>query len=149
MDIITGITTAIATLKTGFEIKKLAGNLDSDVKQNELQIEILKLQEVLIFAQKEILKQRELIQEKDQEIKRFTKLLEEKEALLSQKNAQKGEDSLPSECVEVLRLLATVEEELDTYTISTQSNLSKQKAQYSLDFLVTKEFVEYSINANQ
>lgn len=75
MDIITGITTAISTLKTGYEIKKLAGNLDSEVQQSDLRVEIRKLQEslidvqdVLLNAKSEILQNREIIQEKNKRI---------------------------------------------------------------------------------
>ena len=82
MDIIAGITTALATLKTGYEIKKLAGNLDSEVQQSELRVEIRKLQEslidvqdVLLNAKSEILGNRELIQEKDKRIRELEDLL--------------------------------------------------------------------------
>lgn len=82
MDILTGITTALSTLKTGFEIKKLAGNLDSDIQQGELRVEIRKLQEslldvqeVLLKAKQEILDDRNTIEEKDDKIAELEDLL--------------------------------------------------------------------------
>jgi hypothetical protein len=94
MDIITAITTALSTLKTGYEIKKLAGNLDSEVQQSELRIEIRKLQEslievqdVLLNAKNEILQNRESIQEKDKKIVELEGLLAFKEQIIFYKGA--------------------------------------------------------------
>jgi hypothetical protein len=89
MDIISGITAAITTLKTGFEIKKLAGNLDSEVQQSELRVEIRKLQEslidtrdILLSAKDEILNNRESLREKDKQIKALEDLLKFKAKLV-------------------------------------------------------------------
>jgi hypothetical protein len=89
MDIITGITAAITTLKTGFEIKKLAGNLGSEVQQSELRVEIRKLQEslidvqsVLLSAKKEILDNREFLRENESRIKELEDLLKFKAKLV-------------------------------------------------------------------
>ncbi len=89
MDIITGITTALATLKTGYEIKKLAGNLDSEVQQSELRVEIRKLQEslidtrdILLTAKEEILNNRESLREKDKRIAELEDLLKFKAKLI-------------------------------------------------------------------
>ena len=82
MDIITGITTALATLKTGYEIKKLAGNLDSEVEQGELRIEVRKLQDLLIQSKDEILNNREFLREKDKRIAELEDLLKFKSKLV-------------------------------------------------------------------
>ena len=139
MDIITGITTALASLKTGYEIKKLAGNLDSEVQQSELRIEIRKLQEsliethdVLFNAKREILENRELLQEKDEEIKRL-------KSLLQTKNPFQTSD-LPNECFDILKLFAQYAS-LYPNEIEQILKISNQKAKYFLDLLKNERLI--------
>lgn len=81
----------MTSLKTGYELKKLAGNLDSEVEQGELKIQIRKLQEnsievqeVLLKAKQEILDNRETILEKDNKIFELENKLKIKEKLVCQ-----------------------------------------------------------------
>ncbi|HMS40117.1 MAG TPA: hypothetical protein PKE69_07830 [Pyrinomonadaceae bacterium] len=148
MDILTGITTAVATLKTGFEIKKLAGNLDSEIQQGELRVQIRKLQEslievqdVLLNAKREILENREEIQEKDEEIKKLKKQLKEKE------NPQV--ETLSEESVKILNLLSEVpsyEDGLIASQIAYDTHIPEPKTEYLLDLLKEKEFVSFVIH---
>lgn len=143
MDILTGITTALATLKTGFEIKKLAGNLDSEIQQGELRVEIRKLQQslidvqdVLLNAKREIIENRDLIQEKDTEIKRL-------KTLLSQKSSRKIEN-IPDESIKILELLSKVSEPVFLFHIVEVMQIDPQKTNYFLDELKKAGFVDHS-----
>ncbi len=95
----------MTSLKTGYELKKLAGNLDSEVEQGELKIQIRKLQEnsievqdVLLKAKQEILDNRETIQEKDNRISELENKLKFKEKLVRQngKYYEKDESGKPT-----------------------------------------------------
>lgn len=143
MDILTSITTALATLKTGFEIKKLAGNLDSEIQQGELRVEIRKLQEslidvqdVLLKAKREILGNRDLIQKKDTEIKRL-------KTLLSQKSSRQLEN-IPDESIKILELLSKVSEPVFLFHIAQVMQIPSQKTKYFLDELEKAGFVDHN-----
>ena len=144
MDIITGITTAISTLKTGYEIKKLAGNLDSEVQQSELRVEIRKLQEslievqdILINAKREILDQREIIQEKDAEIKQLKELL-------NSKNSPHTIE-LSDDFIKILKVF-NQDENITASSIARNLGLSEQKVEYFLDGLIEKELITHSLS---
>lgn len=96
----------MTTLKTGYEIKKLAGNLDSEVERGKSQIEIRKLQDLLIQSKEEILNNRESLREKDKGIVELEDLLKFKSKLVrkegkyyeSDENSDSIGDPLCSNC---------------------------------------------------
>jgi len=143
MDIITGITTALATLKTGFEIKKIAGNLDSEVQQSELRVEIRKLQEslidvqdVLLDAKQEIINNRMTIQQKDVEIKQL-QIKIQKQSELDYQN-----ETISEECLEILKIFTTSSSSHSVNYLSKLSDMNIQRVIHIIEILKDKDIID-------